>query len=196
MCRIACILLSFLVGFSAFCGEPNTTIIVKQLTDRSQLPEKTVKLKLQHYSLGDGEQATAVKELMADVCLEDASHTVFILKTDSDKSGATRVDITGLDDLASLVTAKSAYGVIVDGTRCFVLLDKANDNFFVKAKGKHTLLQEYEIVEEVNTQRHTAVAATWKDGKLVTSIFVIDGDDLLQQRHRKEEGDIRSDWWP
>ena len=196
MCRIACILLSFLMGFSAFCGEPNTTIIVKQLTDRSQLPEKTVKLKLQHYNLGDGEQATAVKELMADVCLEDASHTAFTLKTDFDKSGAARVNITGLDDLASLVTAKSACGVIVEGTRCFVLLDKANDNLFVKAKGKQTLLQEYEIVEEVNSQRHTVVVSTWKNGKLVADIFVVDGDDLLQQRQRKEEGDIRSDWWP
>lgn len=196
MCRTACILLSFLVSFSAFCGEPNTTIIVKQLTDRSQLPEKTVTVKLQRYGLGAGELAVAVKELLADVCLEDASHTAFTLKTDTDKSGTARVNISGLDDLASLAAAKTASGVIVEGARCFVLLDKANDNIFVKAKGKQTLLQEYEIVEEVNSLRHTVVATTWKNGKLVADIFVVDGDDLLLQRQRQEDNKIQSDWQP
>ncbi|MBR6283629.1 MAG: hypothetical protein IKR25_04950 [Muribaculaceae bacterium] len=181
MRTLTALLLMIFVNVAALCGEAGTTIVVKQLTEaqRDQLPEKTLQLKLQCYTLGSSPLAAALGKLIDEVRYEDLGHVAFVLKTAADSAGHPAIDITALQELSGDVMTKRAWGVVVRGGHCFVLLDKAPDSPFVKAKGKHTLVQEYEFVDEVIDYGPTRVSATWCDGELRKLLYVINGEDQI-----------------
>ena len=181
MRTLTVILLSLLVSVSALCGEANTTIVVKQLTEsqRDQLPDKTLQVKLQCYTLASTPLATAVGRLMDEVCDEDLGHIAFVLTTATDSTGQPAIAITALEELGGDVMTKRAWGIVMHNGYCFVLLDKSEVNPFAKAKGKHTLVQEYEFVEDVIAYGPTQASATWRDGELHKHLFIINGEDRL-----------------
>ena len=196
MRTVTAILLSIIVGFSAMAGDKNTSILVKQITEaqRDELPDKTIQLKLQRYSLSDCPLAKAVKELVDEVMNDDLSHTAYTLRFSTD-NGEIYVDIIGLDELKGPVMTKRAWGIMTFGSACFVLLDEKIDRVFNKAKGKHTLIQEFEIVEDPIERKHTVINALWHDNRLRAKVYVIDDVDRLDQRQRHESGVTHSDWF-
>ena len=82
MRTVTAILLSIIVGFSAMAADKNTSILVKQITEtqRDELPDKTLQLKLQRYTLGDSQLAMALKQLVDEVMNDDLSHTAYTLQ--------------------------------------------------------------------------------------------------------------------
>ncbi|MBQ7689986.1 MAG: hypothetical protein IJT30_02185 [Muribaculaceae bacterium] len=190
MRTLTALLLTLFVSVWALCGEANTTIVVKQLTEaqRDELPENTLQLKLQCYTLAQTPLATELRVLMDEVCDQDLGHTAFVLKSYTDSAGRTAVDVAGLDELGNIITAKRVWGAVMHNDHCFVLIDKSETSPFVKAKGKHTLVQEYEFVEEVIAFGQTHVRATWADGKLNKHLFIMNGENRVQENPSNESG--------
>ena len=195
MRKLAILLLTVLACATALAGDKNTTILVKPICEaqRGEIPDKTIELKLQCYTLTDLPLAKAIGELVADVRNEDSWHNVYVLKFHTNDEGVLEVGVIGENELKNLVTNKSAWGIMLHDSACFVLLDENPEGVFNKAKGKHSIIQEFEILDAYFQESHTVVYAEWKEGKLRAKIYVINDHDNLFQRQRKENGNIMVD---
>ncbi len=195
---LTAILLSVFVSFAALGGDKNTSILVKQITEsqRSELPDKTIQLKLQRYTLSDSPLAKEVLELVTEVIDKDLTHTAYVLKFHTTEQGELEVGVIGLEELKNSSLTKTAWGITTVDSRCVVLIDEKHGEAFNKAKGKHTLVQEYELVEDPIQVQHTVVYAIWHNGQLRATSYIIDDHDRLPERQRSESGVTHSDWWP
>lgn len=185
-------MLAVMTCVTAWAGDKNTSVLVRPITQaqRGEIPDKTIQLKLQRYTLNDTPLAKAVLDLVGDVREDDLSHNFFVLKFHTTEAGELEVSVIGLDQLTGSVMTKASWGIWQHDRACFVLFDEKPDGLFAKAKGKHTIIQEFEMAEVSFDERHTVVEATWKDGNLNCKLYHITGSDLLQKRKRKEDGYI------
>lgn len=195
MRKLAILLLTIMACVTALAGDKNTTILVRPICEaqRSELPDKTIQNKWQRYTLTDSPLAQAIGELVTDVRNEDSWHSVYVLKFHTTDEGLLEVGVIGLNELKGSVMTKDSWGVILHDSACFILLDEKPEGVFNKAKGKHTVIQEFEILDAYFEESHTVVYADWKEGKLRTKTFFINNHDNLPERQRKENGNIMVD---
>lgn len=194
MRKLAIILLTVLSCVTAWAGDKNTTIVVRPIIEkqRSEIPDKTLTIKLQRYSINDTPLGKAVLDLISDVRKDDLYYNFYVLKFHTTQDGVLEVGVIGENRISSAIQTKNAWGVMFFDSVCFVLFDEKPDGLFTKAKGKQTIIQEFEIVEN-SFHKSTDVFALWKDGKLRANAYYINGVDLLQKRKRKENGNIMVD---
>ena len=195
MRKLAILLLTVLACATALAGDKNTTILVRPICEaqRGEIPDKTIELKLQCYTLTDSPLAKAIGELVADVRNEDSWHNVYVLKFHTTDEGLLEVGVIGENELKNLVMNKSAWGIMLHDSACFILFEEKPEGVFNKGKGKHTIIQEFEILDAYFQESHTVVYADWKEGKLRAKIYVINDHDNLLDRQRKENGNIMVD---
>ena len=193
MRTITIILLTLLSCVTAWAGDKNTTIVVRPITEiqRSEIPDKTLTIKLQRYTINDTPLGKAVVDLVSDVRKDDLYYNFYVLKFHTTQDGVLEVGVIGENRISPAIQ-KKAWGVMFFDSVCFVLLDEKPDGLFTKAKGKQTIIQEFEIVDD-SFHKSTDVFALWKDGKLRANVYHINGSDLLQKRKRKEGGNIMVD---
>ncbi len=193
MRTITIILLTVLSCVTAWAGDKNTTIVVRPITEkqRSEIPDKTLTVKLQRYTINDTPLGKAVVDLVSDVRKDDLYYNFYVLKFHTTQDGVLEVGVIGENRISPAIQ-KKAWGVMFFDSVCFVLLDEKPDGLFTKAKGKQTIIQEFEIVDD-SFHKSTDVFALWKDGKLRANVYHINGSDLLQKRKRKEDGNIMVD---
>ena len=193
MRTITIILLTLLSCVTALAGDKNTTIVVRPITEkqRSEIPDKTLTVKLQRYTINDTPLGKAVLDLVSDVRKDDLYYNFYVLKFHTTQDGVLEVGVIGENRISPAIQ-KKAWGVMFFDSVCFVLLDEKPDGLFTKAKGKQTIIQEFEIVDD-SFHKSTDVFALWKDGKLRANVYHINGSDLLQKRKRKEDGNIMVD---
>lgn len=193
MRTITIILLTVLSFVTAWAGDKNTTIVVRPITEkqRSEIPDKTLTVKLQRYTINDTPLGKAVLDLVSDVRKDDLYYNFYVLKFHTTQDGVLEVGVIGENRISPAIQ-KKAWGVMFFDSVCFVLLDEKPDGLFTKAKGKQTIIQEFEIVDD-SFHKSTDVFALWKDGKLRANVYHINGSDLLQKRKRKEDGNIMVD---
>lgn len=162
------ILLLISACFMATAAEQNTTILVKQLTEtqRDQLPDKTVQLKLQRFTLNEQPLSTAINDLLAEVVENDLNQYVYTLLITKWSNDSIAVEIQHLDNLNQPSLTKESKGVIMKGNSCFIIEGNDFGTFTSKAKGKQTLIQEYEMVEEIIPHTPTSIKAIWAGEKL------------------------------
>ena len=125
---------------------------------------------------------------VADVRNEDSWHNVYVLKFHTTDQGLLEVGVIGENDLKDLVMNKSAWGIMIHDSACFILFEEKPEGVFNKAKGKHSIIQEFEILDAYFEESHTVVYADWKGGKLRAKVYVINDHDNLSERQRKENG--------
>lgn len=195
MRKITILLLTVLACATALAGDKNTTILVRPISEaqRNEIPDKTIQNKWQLYALTDEPLAKAIGELVADVRNEDSWHNVYVLKFHTTDEGLLEVGVIGLNELKGPVMTKDSWGVILHDSACFILLDEKPEGVFNKAKGKHSIIQEFEILDAYFQESHTVVYANWKEGKLRAKVYVINDHDNLPERQRKENGNIMVD---
>ena len=193
MRTITIILLTLLSCVTAWAGDKNTTIVVRPITEkqRSEIPDKTLTIKLQRYTINEMPLGKAVVDLVSDVRKDDLYYNFYVLKFHTTQDGVLEVGVIGENRISPAIQ-KKAWGVMFFDSVCFVLLDEKPDGLFTKAKGKQTIIQEFEIVDD-SFHKSTDVFALWKDGKLRANVYHINGSDLLQKRKRKEDGNIMVD---
>ena len=193
MRTITIILLTLLSCVTAWAGDKNTTIVVRPITEkqRSEIPDKTLTIKLQRYTINEMPLGKAVVDLVSDVRKDDLYYNFYVLKFHTTQDGVLEVGVIGENRISPAIQ-KKAWGVMFFDSVCFVLLDEKPDGLFTKAKGKQTIIQEFEIVDD-SFHKSTDVFALWKDGKLRANVYHINGSDLLQKRKRKEGGNIMVD---
>lgn len=193
MRTITIILLTLLSCVTAWAGDKNTTIVVRPITEkqRSEIPDKTLTIKLQRYTINEMPLGKAVVDLVSDVRKDDLYYNFYVLKFHTTQDGVLEVGVIGENRISQAIQ-KKAWGVMFFDSVCFVLLDEKPDGLFTKAKGKQTIIQEFEIVDD-SFHKSTDVFALWKDGKLRANVYHINGSDLLQKRKRKEDGNIMVD---
>lgn len=175
---------------TAWAGNKNTSVLVRHITQaqRGEIPDKTIELKLQRYTLNDAPLAKALLDLVADIREDDLSHNFFVLKFHTSEAGEFQVSVIGLEQLNGSVITKTSWGIWQYESACFVLFDEKPEGLFAKAKGKYSIIQEFEIVDVPFDDEHTIVEACWKDGMLSCNFYFINGNDLLQKRKWKEDG--------
>lgn len=195
MRKLTILLLTVLACATALAGDKNTTILVRPISEaqRNEIPDKTIQNKWQLYALTDEPLAKAIGELVADVRNEDSWHNVYVLKFHTNDEGLLEVGVIGLNELKGSVMTKDSWGVILHDSACFILLDEKPEGVFNKAKGKHSIIQEFEILDAYFQESHTVVYANWKEGKLRAKVYVINDHDNLPERQRKENGNIMVD---
>ncbi len=195
MRKITILLLTVLACATALAGDKNTTILVRPISEaqRNEIPDKTIQNKWQLYALTDEPLAKAIGELVADVRNEDSWHNVYVLKFHTTDEGLLEVGVIGLNELKGSVMTKDSWGVMLHDSACFILLDEKPEGVFNKAKGKHSIIQEFEILDAYFQESHTVVYANWKEGKLRAKVYVINDHDNLPERQRKENGNIMVD---
>lgn len=195
MRKVTILLLAVMACATALARDKNTTILVRPICEaqRGEIPDKTMQLKLQRYTLTDTPLAQAIGELVADVRNEDSWHSVYVLKFHTTEQGLLEVGVIGLNELKGEVMTKDSWGVILHDSACFILLDEKPEGVFNKAKGKHSVIQEFEILDAYFEESHTVVYADWKEGKLRAKSFFINNQDNLPERQRKENGNIMVD---
>ena len=194
MRKLTIILLAVLSCVMAWAGDKNTTIVVRPITEKqlAEISDKTIQLKLQRYTISDTPLAKAVIDLVNDVCKDDLHYNFYILKFHTTDDGELEVEIIGENKISSPMQSKKAWGVMLYNSACFVLFDEKPDGLFNKVKGKQTIIQKLEVVEN-SFCRSTNAVALWQDGKLRSTVYYINGSDRLQQRKRKEGGNIMVD---
>lgn len=195
MRKLTILLLTVLACATALAGDKNTTILVRPISEaqRNEIPDKTIQNKWQLYALTDEPLAKAIGELVADVRNEDSWHNVYVLKFHTTDEGLLEVGVIGLNELKGSVMTKDSWGVMLHDSACFILLDEKPEGVFNKAKGKHSIIQEFEILDAYFQESHTVVYANWKEGKLRAKVYVINDHDNLPERQRKENGNIMVD---
>lgn len=163
--------------FMATAAEQNTTILVKQLTEtqRDQLPDKTVQLKLQRFSMNEQPLSSAINNLLAEVVENDLNQYVYTLLITKRAGDSIAVEIQYLDNLNQPSLAKEAKGIIMKGNSCFIIMGNDFGSFTSKAKGKQTLIQEYEMVEEIIPHTPTSIKAIWAGDKLNVHHYEMNG---------------------
>lgn len=188
------ILLVVLSCVTAWAGDKNTTIVVRPITEkqRSEIPDKTLTVKLQRYTINDTPLGKAVLDLISDVHEDDLYFNFYVLKFHTTLDGVLEVGVIGENQISPAIQTKSAWGVMFYDSVCFVLFDEKPDGLFTKDKGKQTIIQEFEIVDD-SFHASTDVFALWKDGQLRAKVYYINGGDLLPKRKRKEDGNIMVD---
>ena len=173
------ILLLMSACFMASATEQNTTILVKQFTEtqRDQLPDKTIQIKLQRFTLNEQPLSTAINDLLAEVVENDLNQYVYTLFITKETDDSIAVVIHHLDNLNQPTLTKEAKGVIMKGNSCFIIMGNDFGAFTSKVKGKQTLIQEYEMVEEIIPHSPTSIKAIWTGDKLNVRHYEMNGTE-------------------
>lgn len=174
------LLLTSLMALTALAAEKNTSIIVKQITDsqRHELPDKTLQIKLQRYELTDAPLAQHMRNVLQRVRDNDYTHTTYLLTLDNGQ-GTPSITLASVSDIKALVSSKELWGILLHDSACFLLRGDNNKAIFSKAKGKQTLIQEFEIVEDPVTDHPTTGIAHWQKDQFLFTTLMIEGSDQL-----------------
>ena len=180
---------------STMAASRNTVVMPVQVVqgDSSfKLPSKTDYLELKKVTMADAPEikafAEALSAKLAQIEENGAEHYCYALVVWPEGDGVDnlRVDLYDHDILQSSAAARRmAYGdYCVRGTHFIMLMNPDNADFlkkYVKNAGGYTRFERvYEYVPEIIAKHHTMLHATFADGRLTATTYIIDGDDQLK----------------
>lgn len=182
-------LLAVVLTMCVGAAEKNTTILVKQLQENqgNLLPDCTIELKAQNLKLNskcDKAFADGLLNLLQEFANKDLDHYVYCVTVSPKENNEIEVSATGLSWLEESVMITDNFFGVYHIDRAYILFtkDKQNESLlkslFSKDKGKHSFIQEFELVEDPFNYPPSALTATWKDNKSFEVIYMLLDDSF------------------